>query len=285
MVRRWVVVVVVLSAATRVARAGVWYYTWNCSGQCAPNQLAITGREGPFASQDECDSVRSADSRRETFVAEGNLGGLDFCRDSDDGSGTSSGGSSHPPAPLQRFSLGALGGEGWHVVDPSASYPAGGRTAGLDMNLVLGWRPLFGVEMSIGFQHTSVTAPIYGAAPKSMNMIPWYIGFSSSPPLFRGNVFEARLDLGADVGALFRNGCEACDVDGLSSGGFIAALRAGLDLYFGHSKPAGLGFDAIFTFGQMGNLHASFTPSALEIAPPQVLFRVSVIFRNTKMNW
>lgn len=45
-----VLVVMVVIAMPSVARAGFWYYGWRCSGQCAPNQLAITGEEGPFAS-------------------------------------------------------------------------------------------------------------------------------------------------------------------------------------------------------------------------------------------
>ncbi|HET9992219.1 MAG TPA: hypothetical protein VFQ65_26995 [Kofleriaceae bacterium] len=48
--RRMVLVVMVVIAMPSVARAGFWYYGWRCSGQCAPNQLAITGEEGPFAS-------------------------------------------------------------------------------------------------------------------------------------------------------------------------------------------------------------------------------------------
>ncbi len=41
--RAAVVVVLALVAIPSLARAGVWYYGWRCSGQCTPNQLAITG--------------------------------------------------------------------------------------------------------------------------------------------------------------------------------------------------------------------------------------------------
>jgi hypothetical protein len=52
-----------------LAHAGLWYYGWRCSGQCAPNQLAITGIEGPFASAADGESARLGhDSRGDGTV-------------------------------------------------------------------------------------------------------------------------------------------------------------------------------------------------------------------------
>ena len=274
-------VVGLVVAATQSADAGAWYYGWRCSGECAPNQLAISGTEGPFASEDECNSVRSSDSRRDYFVAAGNLGGLDSCTESDGAaSSSSSGGGSHRPLPLQRFTVGVLSGPGWHANDASGSHPPEGRTTGAELGLVFSGRATFGLEMLFGFQHTSVTSTVYGGAQKSMNMIPWSLGITITPALVRSRRVEARLDLAADVGALFRTGCDACDADGLTSGGIIWTLRAGLDLYLGHSKTAGLALDTLFTWGRMGDIADSLTPTPIEIISPRVMLRASLLVRS-----
>jgi hypothetical protein len=277
------IAIVVVTAAPRIARAGAWYYTWSCSGECAPGQLAIKGYEGPFASEDECNSVRNADTRRDSFVAQGNLGGLDFCRESDgppsvDDSGTTAG----PPTVTARFLLALVAGPSYRVEDATAIETTTGGTGGLELGLHIGGHPTFGIETSLGLHYTEMTADHYGPNAKPMMFVPYLIGFTSTPAIIRGKATEVRLDLGVDGGLLFLAGCANCDADMLPSLGFIGQLRAGIDTYFGMQKTGGIGLDAIFMFGQLGDPHDPITPSAVAILPPTVLFRVSLIARNNR---
>src|SRR5689334_21783835 len=147
--RIWLGLVLVL-ASTGIARAGVWYYTWSCAGQCAPGRLTIEGVEGPFGSQDECESVRSHDSRRDYFVAEGNLGGLHSCEETDGAPPAVSSGSTTPSrVPVQRMQLALLGGPVYRVRD-AMTESAGDMTGGIDVATIRGGRPVFGVEMGLG---------------------------------------------------------------------------------------------------------------------------------------
>ena len=280
------VAVVVTVAAPKLARAGAWYYTWSCSGECAPNQLAIKGYEGPFATEDDCNSVRNGDSRRDTFVAPGNLGGLDFCRESE-GPPSVDGGSSEagPPTVTARFLLALVAKPSYRVEDPNGIEPTTGGTGGLDLGLHIGGHPTFGIETSLGLHYTEMTAAHYGAMAKPMMLVPYLIGFTSTPAIIRGST-EVRLDLGLDGGLLFLAGCDQCDADMLPTIGFIGQLRAGIDTYFGAQKNGGIGLDAIFMFGQLGDPHDATSPSAVAILPPTILFRVSFIARNNRgVDW
>ncbi len=269
------IAVVVFLLMPAVADAGVWYYTWRCSGQCAPDRLGIEGVEGPFATEAQCETVRASDGRKDTFIGPGNLGGLDFCHESD---GTGAPARSFNPIAFQRFQVAADGGAGWRLRDAAGAVSPGSSTGGVDLDIILGAHPLLGVDFGVGVQRTSITAPFYGSAPKSMLMIPWTMGFTSSPSLVRG---ELRLDLAADVVFVYRNGCSNCN-DSLTSG-FGYELRAGVD-YFprGHY---GFGFDAVFMFAKMGDTMDPVEPTPIEIAAPPVLFRLSVSTRNQQLPW
>src|SRR5262245_36750264 len=63
-----------------VTYTGGWSYTWSCTGECAPGNLAISGRSGVFATEDECNAARDVDPMKETVLASGNFGNVDFCR-------------------------------------------------------------------------------------------------------------------------------------------------------------------------------------------------------------
>lgn len=58
---------------------GAWYYSWSCSGQCAPGNLGASGTEGPFPSQAACDAARSSDSRQQLVLQSGNFGNVGYC--------------------------------------------------------------------------------------------------------------------------------------------------------------------------------------------------------------
>lgn len=59
--------------------AGAWYYSWSCTGECSPGQLAIKGTEGPFPTEDGCNAVRNGDSRKQLVQQPGNVGSVGFC--------------------------------------------------------------------------------------------------------------------------------------------------------------------------------------------------------------
>lgn len=59
--------------------AGAWYYSWSCSGQCAPDRLAISGTEGPFPTEEGCNAARNGDSRRDLVQQSGNVGSVGYC--------------------------------------------------------------------------------------------------------------------------------------------------------------------------------------------------------------
>ena len=58
---------------------GAWYYSWSCTGECSPGQLAIEGTEGPFPTEDGCNAVRNGDSRKQLVQQPGNVGSVGFC--------------------------------------------------------------------------------------------------------------------------------------------------------------------------------------------------------------
>ncbi len=275
--RIWLGLVLVLASAG-IARAGVWYYTWSCAGECAPGRLTIEGVEGPFGSSDECESVRSRDSRRDYFLAPGNLGGTNSCQQTDGAPPPVSSSSTTPSrVPIQRLRLALLGGPGYRVRD-GMTESAGSATGGIEATLIGGARPVFGVELTLGLQSSSVTAPHFGAEPRRLTYVPMTIGLTSSPGKDR-----VRFELGADMGFLLQVGCDTCEADNLSTVSFTYSLRAGLDFYLTHKL--GIGAAAVFYFGKQGDLADTIDPSMIEIAPPTFLIRIALTRRNPLLGW
>lgn len=283
---RLLLLILFVLAVPSVAQAGAWYYKWHCTGSCAEGRLAISGVSAGYGSQEQCESDRWNDPRRENFQASGNLGGLTSCQEYESEPSADDVGArgAASPVPLQRFSLGLSAGSGWRVRDGSTDVQ-GPRTLGVDLNFVGGGRPLIGVEMGIGIQLTAVTAPHYGADAKPMLFVPFTLGLTSSPALVRTRKVEMRLDLGADIGALLRAGCSDCEADALSPFALIGVFRAGLDTYLGQNKGMGIGVTATFMIGKQGNMADEVAPSAVEIVPPTFLIRIAMLGRNTNLWW
>lgn len=275
-------------AAPRLARAEAWYYSWSCTGECAPGQLAISGEEGPFETREECDRVRSQDPRADYFVQPGNLGGLDFCtnREGQYGyrppaggggyGGGEPGGPRRPPT-IARFEIGGLLGPAYRVETPAGYEDGSGGTAGADIRFQTGNRPELGGEIVVGIQYSSVTTPHYGAEAKPMIFVPWMIGLASTPALARGKR-EYRLDLGFDVGGLSRVGCSDCASEMLPTHAFVLAARAGIDTYFGADGNQGIGIDGVFQWSHHGTVDRA-NPASFAIVPPMFLLRISLIVR------
>jgi len=283
--RRSILVVATIATicAPRLARAGAWYYTWSCSGGCAPDQLAITGVEGPFGSADECENVRSHDARRDQFLAPGNLGNLDSCQEADappTPSSSASSSSSPRAAVLARFGLSLVVGPPYRVEDLDGEQRSTGSTIGTELTFVFGGHPALGIELASGFHYSRVTAPYYGPNAKAMMFIPLLMGLTSSPALVHFQAAEVRLDLGLDGGFLFRVGCSECEREMLSDVGLAWQLRGGVDVYMGESRSTGFGFDALVQFGTLGDVHDDLAPTPIAIETPSFLLRVSYLSRN-----
>jgi len=263
-----------------------WWFTYTCTGRCAPNELAIERTYGPYATEADCDTARSG--RGDLIsegVAPGNLGGLSFCQQTDaapsSGGGYSSSGPTRP-APVARLMLSLVGGDSWQVRDASGLATTTGRTLGVDAGMHIGGHPSLGIEMSIGAHHVSMDAAPLGG-PTSMVVVPILVGFTSTPSVMRAGASEIRLDLGADFGLLFRSGCDACDTAGLPGGAFLGELRGGLDVYFGRGKNSGVGLDAVLMLdGKMQNLDDPLMPNGFGVQPPQLLFRLTLISRHRR---
>lgn len=86
--------VVVLACLPGEAVAS-WYYRWSCNGGCAPGELSISGVEGPFSSEAECNTIRDGDDyHRDLVLQPGNFGLFESCHEEDGGGGGGSGSSS-----------------------------------------------------------------------------------------------------------------------------------------------------------------------------------------------
>lgn len=270
--------VMVVLAIPRLAHASAWYYTWTCSGGCAPGRLTIDGVEGPYGSYDDCEMVRVHDSRNQEFLAEGNLGGTHSCQESDTPpTPDSSGSGGHGYIPLQRIQFALLGGAGWRVRDAMGE-TAGDSTTGFEVAMIGGARPIFGIEISLGVQSSVVDAPHFNGEPHRITYVPLLFGITSSP-----GSSKVRLDLGADFGFLMSVGCSTCEADGLDSGAFIYSLRAGLDVYV--RRKLGVGLAAVFLFAKHGDINNEFLPSMIEVTAPTFLVRGVLTLRNGSLAW
>jgi hypothetical protein len=178
------------------------------------------------------------------------------------------------PWVTQRISVGAYGGGGSSVDDGTGSSSSGDFTTGGDVRLIMGARPLFAIEISAGAMVTALSDQSGG---QKVAWVPLMVGLSSSPKIIRGKHRELRLDLGADVGALFGLQCEGCTVKS-----FGAQLRAGLDVYLGSTRTGGFAVDVVYTPSAVAKLA---DPSTVEIRPPPVLLRVAFIWRRSALLW
>jgi hypothetical protein len=188
--------------------------------------------------------------------------------------GRSSGGGR--PWATQRVSFGAFGGAGSRVDDGATGESAGAFTTGFDLRLVMGSRPLLGIETSAGVMVTS-SSTLGGGAEQTIAYVPLLVGLSSTPRLYRGKRAELRLDIGADVGFLFGITCTGCKVNA-----FATQLRAGFDTYLGATRTAGFALDVVYVPGSEAHFD---DPLMVAIRPPTILFRLAVIWRKSALLW
>lgn len=263
---------------TGVAEAGSWYYKWSCTGECSPGRLVIEGREGPFATREECEWVRDRDTRADEFVRQGNLGGLSSCEEEPFGrpGGVAVAPSGSAPTPKTRISAVEMGlavGTGWSATGEDGSSRSGTATLGFEVDSHAG-RDLGGGSVQLGMYATWVDSPMLGAEPRSVFIIPLAVGLALTPKVWGRADKSARLDLGASAGGFLLLGCSDCPGAVFQETlAFGYSLKAGVDIF--HSKSAGVGLDVIFPRWSIG----SRAPGDLLLESPAWMVRVSMITR------
>ncbi len=258
--------------------AGPWYYEWSCAGACAPGRLTIEGREGPFLSRADCDYARDHDLRADEFVGPGNLGGLNFCYEDTSVTTTpgttvtvSPGPATRPPR-RSEIEIGFALGPAWSATSETAT-TRGSMTVGIEADSHYG-RDAGGATVQLGFFATRLEAPLLGAEPRSLFIVPLSIGLALTPKVAGGATWSVRPDLGASVGGFFQLGCSGCPgavFDETLIFGYT--LKAGVDVYL--SRDSGVSLDLIMPRWQLGTA----TPGNLLLESPTWMLRLSAINR------
>lgn len=274
-----------LLAIPRLARGEAWYYEWWCTGECSPGQLTISGTEGPFETREECERVKGEDPRDDYFIAPGNFGGLSSCENREGQPGYRPAPAARPvggyvpvgerppepPPKISKVDVGLLVGAPYRVETMSGVETATGVTTGVDLRIQTGTKPEIGGELVVGLQYSRVSTAHY-ADDRSMVFVPWLIGLTSTPRLYRGKR-EVRLDLAFDVGGLSRVGCGDCAAEGLPTHAFLMVARGGFDVYSGATLDSGWGVDAVMQWSRHGDTGAD--PAAIAVVSPALLVRLS----------
>lgn len=273
----------VIGFASRAEAAEAWYFKWNCTGQCSPGELAITGIEGPYATKDECESARWDHPNRLRTQEPGNVGSNDFCYNAIETDGSASAPPRKPLA-LSKFAAGIVAGGAWTATEPGGVTTAGpSRTYGLELELDFG-SPFLAFEATAGLWSAELDAAAFGDGTKRTNLVPFVIGFQSTPvALVRGRSVEIRPDLGAGFAFLWTGTCSYCtDKTGSTDIGWRA--KVGLDIYVGKQpRPLGIAVDLLITHLGAGDVMDDVLPSAVEVRAPTYLVRVGIIGRNPNL--
>lgn len=272
----------VLAVSAGAAHAGTWYYEWSCTGECAPGQLVIEGREGPFASREACEWARDHDSRADYFVAPGNLGGLASCEEDTSASAgaPTAGYVAAPAAPANRvryssIELGVALGTGWVTTGEDQIARAGAGTLGIEIDAHTG-RDVGGGALQLGFYGTRLEAPMLGDDARTVLVMPLSVGLALTPKVYTHGARSVRLDLGASAGGMLLAGCGDCAgpvFDETITFGYT--LKAGVDVFT--SATSGIGLDVVFPRWALG----AAAPGDLRLESPSWLLRLSMIARPT----
>jgi hypothetical protein len=264
-----------------LASAEAWYFDWNCAGACAPNQLAISGVEGPYASEGSCDSARRA--KLDWVLAPGSAGWASACTEGNAASvpGGASGGVTQA-AHLAGATLGVISSDGYRATYADGTRARGPRDYGAELELGFG-REQFGLAVVIGLDHDAGTATATLPA-EPLWLLELGVGLQTSPfAALRTRTLELRPSLGAYGFNVIRVACGRCDVDPLASqpgeanNAFGTRLRAGVELYLGASRAQGIAIDALFSFHKIGDFTDPTEPTSVELTPARFMLRVSWI--------
>lgn len=272
-VRPAVSVALLLLLAPATALAGPWYYRWVCTGLCASGPYqGFDGREGPFASYEDCDYARTRDGRDRgprPYT-------LMFCEEVRSSSGAPpvvvapAASASESKVHLAAREFGIIAGPGWSARSDTGT-TTGAWTFGLEVDGHAG-RDFGGASLQIGIQGTKLEAPLLGSEPQSWYAIPVAVGLVLSPQVYESGDTRARLDLGASFGGFYELGCSTCPGQVFQDSiGYGYTLKAGVDLYL--DRNAGVSLDVIIPRYSIG----SADPGNLELTSPKWMVRASLI--------
>lgn len=263
----------VLLLAPSAAVAGRWYYKWFCSGLCASGPYqGFDGREGPWATYEECDYVRSRDRRdrgpRPYTIM--------FCED-EEGPSSPRSVPVHAPAAaatqkvhLSVVETGFAAGQGWSAKSDTGT-TTGSFTVGIELDSHAG-RDAGGGSVQLGFYGTKLEAPLLGSEPRTWFVVPLAVGLVLTPRIYDSGGTSVRLDLGASAGGFYGFGCSDCAGAVFQEGiGFGYTLKAGLDLYLDRSS--GVSLDVILPRYSIG----AAVPGNLELSSPKWMVRLSLL--------
>jgi len=277
---KWIAATVVLLSIVgtiQTAHAAGWYYDWQCTGKCSPGQLGISGVEGPFASEDQCNSVRDGDGRKWTFIAEGNLGGLGSCIYHGDQPAGSSGSASSSSsgaskARFTRVSMAMATTPGWTFERPNGSATQGQPSVGFEFEAHIG-RAEFGIDLVAGLHGTTVAAPFLSADDAQVTIAVALVGLSFAPfPLVHSETLDVRPTLGVYAGLVGPIGCVGDCTNGAPSG-FGLRGKVGLDFYIGRSRRPGVSLELVVDSHQLGIIDSASPPEFLRITAPSWMLR------------
>ena len=262
-----------LLAVPTAAEAGPWYYRWICTGLCAPGPYQGTdGREGPFATYEDCDYARTRD-RRDTGPRPYTLM---FCEDANPGARPSPGVPS--PAPqaasqpvrTSQMEMGLLVGPAWSARSDTGT-TTGAFTFGFELDQHTG-RDVGGGTVELGLQATRLEAPLLGAKARTWFVMPFAVGLALTPQVWESGGTSVRLDLSAVAAGLFQFGCSGCAGSAFQETlAFGYAFKAGVDLYL--DREGGVSLDVVLPRYTMGNA----APNDVELASPKWMLRLSLL--------
>jgi hypothetical protein len=263
------IVCVALIASTATAHAA-WYYTYSCSGACAPEQLAAVGVSPGFMTASECESARNADSRRYTNQQSGSLGGLSLCFESDTQPSPDAGGASGPrnPPPFQAFAAGVIGGPGYKPVNENDGRVA----AGLDLAFMFGGKPFFALVLRTGFRGSHFDSDATTLTHLGM-FWPLMVGITFAPGSYR-----TRFEFGADGGFEVSAACKGCP-----GGALVGVLRGGLVHYFASPVDFSKRGDRSGRMGLSLEVVKEYRSGTIDSS--MALFRLSFRMRNDVLSW
>lgn len=256
---------------------GPWYYNWECAGVC--ERSVDRGREGPFATYEECDQARGTDLRRhdhtlylcERPTSMGPIGWGGTLPPGDVGAAQVTGTSR--PARIASIEVGVAAGAGWAATGGDGVASPGPATLGLEIETHTG-RDAVGGTLMMGIQTTWLESPMLGPDPRTLLVLPLFVGIAITPKVYSRGSWSIRPDVGASLGGFITLGCGDCPgavFDETTAFGYT--LKAGVDIYT--SPSSGFSLEALFPRWSLG----SASPGDLLLESPEFLVRLSLIAR------
>ncbi|MEO8701838.1 MAG: hypothetical protein ABI867_17470 [Kofleriaceae bacterium] len=188
---------------------------------------------------------------------------------------------------VNRIGVYAQLGDGWESRYDGGTSASQSISGGVGADLVAG-NDNFGLALGAGLLYDRGSAP-----PNMVDDALWMaelsVGFEAAPyaPIRRKH-FELRLHLGGRAGMLLRTSCNTgrCSAETEPDLGFALVLTTGVIAWWGEHRSHGLGLDAVFMRGGLGDItpHATDPVTTAEFTPPAFMLRLTyMLFRGKQL--